>query len=88
MAFGGKDLYPSLAEKASAQCFSLVKNHPFVDGNKRIGHASMEIYLVMNGYELDARVNDQEQIILSLAAGKLSREEFKTWVQSHIVNKR
>lgn len=58
MSFGGTDLYPTLAEKAAALCFSLVMNHPFVDGNKRIGHAAMETVLVMNGCELTADVDD------------------------------
>jgi death-on-curing protein len=44
MSFGGVDLYPTLTEKAAALCFSLVMNHPFVDGNKRIGHAAMETF--------------------------------------------
>lgn len=43
--FGGADLYPTVAEKAAALCFSLVQNHPFVDGNKRVGHATMETFL-------------------------------------------
>ena len=42
ISFGGRDLYPSLIEKAGALCFSLVQNHPFVDGNKRLGHAAMK----------------------------------------------
>lgn len=41
-SFGGADLYPDLASKAAALCFSLVLNHPFIDGNKQIGHAAME----------------------------------------------
>jgi death-on-curing protein len=49
MSFGGTELYPTLANKAAALCFSLVMNHPFVDGNKRIGHAAMEVFLVMKG---------------------------------------
>ncbi len=53
MSFGGTELYPTLAEKAAALCFSLVMNHPFVDGNKRIGHAAMETFLVMNGFEFN-----------------------------------
>lgn len=44
MTFGGDDLYPTLAAKAAALGFSLIKNHPFVDGNKRIGHLAMEAY--------------------------------------------
>jgi len=47
MTFGGQELYPTLAEKAAALGFSLVCNHPFVDGNKRIGHAAMETFLVL-----------------------------------------
>src|SRR5438270_9876902 len=84
MAFGGQDLYPSLAEKAAALAFSLVCNHPFVDGNKRVGHAAMETFLVLNGWELTAGVDEQEQIILRLAAGSQTREDFTVWVQLHM----
>jgi death-on-curing protein len=84
MTFGGQELYPSLAEKAAALGFSLVCNHPFVDGNKRVGHAAMETFLVLNGWELAAAVDEQEQVILRLAAGSLNREEFTAWVQSHL----
>lgn len=84
MSFGGSDLYPSLAEKAAALCFSLVMNHPFVDGNKRIGHAAMETFLVLNGFELDANVDDSESAILRLAASQLGREVFAEWVARHV----
>ena len=49
--FDQKDLYPSIVTKAAALCFFLVMNHPFVDGNKRVGHAAMETFLILNGYE-------------------------------------
>ena len=84
MAFGGQELYPSLAEKAAALGFSLVCNHPFVDGNKRVGHAAMETFLVLNGWELSASLNEQEQVMLRLAGGSLRREEFTVWVQAHL----
>ena len=84
MAFGGQDLYVGLAEKAAALGFSLVCNHPFVDGNKRIGHAAMETFLVLNGSEFQASVDEQESVTLSLAAGQLSREQFTGWVASHV----
>ncbi len=84
MSFGGQELYPILAEKAAALGFSLVRNHPFVDGNKRVGHAAMETLLVLNGWELVADVNEQEQAILRLAAGGMEREEFTSWVRSHL----
>lgn len=82
--FGGRELYPTVEDKATALCFSLVTNHPFVDGNKRVGHAAMETFLVLNGYEVVDTVDDAEQIILALAGGKLSREELLEWVKSHI----
>ncbi|NJO30876.1 MAG: type II toxin-antitoxin system death-on-curing family toxin [Richelia sp. SL_2_1] len=84
MTFGGEELYPTLVDKASAIGFSLVMNHPFIDGNKRIGHAAMEVFLVMNGVEIDASVDEQESIFLSLASGKLKREEFTNWLKSHV----
>jgi death on curing protein len=84
MTFGGQDLYPGLAQKAAALGFSLVCNHAFVDGNKRVGHAAMETFLVLNSWELAAAVDEQEQIILRLAAGSLTREEFTVWVQSRL----
>lgn len=83
MTFGNDELYPTIESKATALCFSLVMNHPFVDGNKRIGHAAMETFLVMNGLQLEADVDDAEQIILNLAAGELSREELLDWITSH-----
>jgi death-on-curing protein len=82
MTFDGQDLYPCLPTKAATLGFSLIRNHPFVDGNKRIGHLAMEMFLVLNGHELDAGVDEQERIILGLTAGELSREEFAGWVRS------
>ena len=83
MTFGGAELYPTLAEKAAALCFSLVMNHAFIDGNKRIGHAAMEVFLVMNGFELTADVDDSESVMLRLAAGELERVLFTEWVVRH-----
>lgn len=84
MTFGDEELYPELGDKAAALGFALIMNHPFVDGNKRIGHAAMEVFLVLNGFEIQADVADQEQVILRLAAGKMERDEFRTWVREHL----
>jgi death-on-curing protein len=84
MTFGVEELYPTIVSKATALCFSLVMNHPFADGNKRIGHAAMETFLVMNSFELVADVDVAERLILTLAAGDLSREELLARVTSHI----
>lgn len=82
-SFAGQDLYPDVTSKAAALCFSLVLNHPFVDGNKRIGHAAMETFLMVNGHELRAPVDEQERIMLDLAAGRLTRDAFSEWVKQH-----
>lgn len=60
-------------------------NHPFVDGNKRVGHAAMEIFLALNGLEISASVDEQERIILRLASGELEREDFTGWIEKRIV---
>jgi death-on-curing protein len=53
-----------LFDKAALTGYLLICNHPFVDGNKRIGHAVMEVLLVLNGYEIVASIDEQEKIIL------------------------
>jgi len=85
MTFDEKELYPTIEEKGTALCFSLINDHPFVDGNKRIGHAALETFFLMNSYELQATVDDAENVILSVAAGSLLREELLAWVRGNIV---
>jgi len=82
--FGGVDLYPTLVEKAAALGFSLVQGHAFVDGNKRVGHAAMETFLILNGTEIDAPVDDQERLILDLAAGLIGRSHLVDWLRQHV----
>jgi len=84
-SFGGNDLYPSLEEKAGALAFSLIQNHPFIDGNKRVGHAAMETFLVLNGKELSADADESERIILAVASGKCGRDGLLEWIRSHLV---
>ena len=83
----GQYFYPTVIEKAAALCFSLIQNHPFVDGNKRVGHAAMELFLIFNGYEIDATVDIQEQIILGVASGDVSRDQFVRWLKEHAPKK-
>jgi death-on-curing protein len=83
MTFGGEDLYPSLLEKAAALGFSIIMNHPFVDGNKRTGHAATETFLVLNGVEINASVDEQERVVLAIASGELGREAFVKWLQQY-----
>jgi len=84
MSFGGQDLYPSLAEKAAALGFSLINNHPFVDGNKRIGWVAVLAFLQLNGHDLQGVVDEQERVVLAVASGEMPREEWTRWVQSHL----
>ncbi len=83
--FAGADLHPTLVDKAAALAFSLVANHPFVDGNKRIGHAAMEVFLVLNGYEIEASVDEQERLMLDVASGSVTREHLADWLRRHVV---
>jgi death-on-curing protein len=85
MTFGGEELYPTIVEKASALGFSLIKNHPFLDGKKLIGHAAMETFLVMNHREIGAPVDEQEQVILRVTAGEIGREQLSHGLGEHIL---
>lgn len=83
-SFGGSELYPEIHQKAAALGFSLISNHPFVDGNKRVGHAALETFLILNGWELVGEMIEHERTVLAVAAGDLSREEFTEWVREHV----
>ena len=87
MTFAGIDLYPTVIDKAAALGFSLICNHAFVDGNKRVGHAAMETFLVLNGFEINAPVDEQERVILDVASGTMTREAFTLWLTSHVVER-
>ena len=84
MTFDAVDLYPTAAGKAGALAHSLIQNHPFIDGNKRIGHAAMEVFLVMNGLEVDAAIDEQETVFTNVASGQLSRAELIDWIEEHL----
>lgn len=83
MSAFGADLYPTLSAKAAALAFSLTKNHAFIDGNKRIGQAAMEQFLLINGYEIAAEIDEQEKVFLSVADGSMTQEELVLWIIEH-----
>lgn len=82
--FDLNDLYPSLVDKAAVLCFSIVQGHPFVDGNKRTGHAAMSTFLLLNDAEIEAPIDEQEQIMLALASGQMHRQQFTDWLSKHV----
>ena len=84
MTFAGGELYPSIVDKAAALGFSLIQNHPFLDGNKRTGHAAVEVFLLLNGFEIQSSVDEQERIVLQVASGEMDREAFTLWLRDHV----
>lgn len=64
--------------------FGLALNHPFIDGNKRIAHAAMAVFLDLNGHTIEPTVDEQERLMLDLAAGQLRREELTAWLGAHV----
>jgi death-on-curing protein len=82
--FGGEDLYPDLAAKAAALMHSLLLNHPFVDGNKRVGVAAAELFLRVNGWELDAGDEELEEMTISIATGDVEAEALAIWFRQRI----
>lgn len=83
--YDSEELYPTLLDKASRLCFGLVKNHPFVDGNKRIGTHAMLVFLAINGVELEYSDTELINLILSVAAGTQSDSDILRWLQQHII---
>lgn len=81
--FGGQELYPSKEEKGARLGYSLISNHAFVDGNKRIGMYVMLTFLEVNGIRLDCTNEDIVSAGLAVAAGSMSYEELLDWVCDH-----
>jgi len=81
MTFGGEELYPDLPAKAAALMHSLVANHAFVDGNKRVGAMAAELFLTVNGVDLQASDDDVVEVTLAVARGELTAEELAIWIR-------
>ena len=82
--FASKDLYPTVLEKAARLGFGLIRNHPFFDGNKRIGTHAMLVFLAINSTTLSYEDNDLINTILSAAAGELDDAGLLNWLQGHV----
>ncbi len=81
--FGGEEFYPSKEEKGARLGFSLISNHAFVDGNKRIGMYVMLTFLEVNGIRLEYTDDEIVTVGLSVADGKMGYDELLSWVRSH-----
>ena len=82
-SFGGQDLYPDLFSKAAALGCSIISNHPFVDGNKRVGFEAMRLMLRLNGYDLRASLEDKFEFIMGMAKGQLTEQAIADWLKRH-----
>lgn len=74
---------PDAAELAAAYAYGLVRNHPFVDGNKRTAFIALELFLALNGHEFVADDADCAMCVLALAAGTMKEAAFAEWVRRH-----
>ena len=83
--FDGIELYPTIPEKAAALWHGFVCNHAFIDGNKRIGLMVVEVFLSINGFDLDYSSQEAEDITLKLASSQMSRQELMRLIVSHVV---
>ena len=83
--FSSTELFPSLVGKAVRLSYGLTQNHPFVDGNKRIGAHALLLTLAINGIQLEYTQTELSNIFLKLASGALTLDGLHEWVISHIV---
>lgn len=87
-AFGGGYLHADLAEMASAYLFHLVQNHPFVDGNKRVGAVAADVFLALNGIQLSADQDDYAELVLPVARGECGKSAVSEFIRKHTARKR
>lgn len=86
-SFDGEDLYPDLFSRAAALLDSLIRNHPFVDGNKRMAAVACEVFLVLNGATLSAEDHELYPLYLGLSEGSLGEADFAAWLRPRIIAK-
>ena len=84
-SFGGQDLFPTVIEKSARLGFGLIANHPFIDGNKRVGIHAMLVQLALNGVEIEATEAEVVALGLLVASGEMSFEQVVGWIKAHAV---
>ena len=82
-SFDNKDLYPSVVEKAAALIESLLTNHPFVDGNKRVGYTVLRLFLMANDLDITASQDNKYEFVINIAAGTLNFDGILSWLTSN-----
>jgi len=79
-SFDQKELYPSIFSKAAALIESLISNHPFLDGNKRVGYFFLRFFLLSHNYDIQDIHQEKYDFVISIATGNLSFEEIRAWI--------
>jgi death on curing protein len=83
--FDTNDLYSTATQKAAALIESIVTNHPFIDGNKRIGYVLMRLFLLENGLDLRAKQEEKYEFVIKIASGKTDFEDICNWIDKHLL---
>jgi death-on-curing protein len=81
----GRDAYPSFAEKAAALMHSLARNHPLLDGNKRLAWAATRIFCLLNGRDIVFAVDDAEALVVATAAGELDLPQLAAHLSAKLI---
>ena len=87
MTFDKEDLYPSPIEKAAALIESLISNHPFIDGNKRIGYVLMRYFLLENNLDIKATQSEKFEFVIKIAKGQSSTNEICSWIKEKSIKR-
>lgn len=82
--FDGNDLYPSIIDKSAAVFESIIINHPFIDGNKRMAYAFMRILLSEEGFEIEASEEDKYNFVITASKGNLDYNDIRTWIVNNL----
>ena len=82
--FDQQELYPTPTDKAAALIESIVKNHPFSDGNKRTGYVLMRLILMKSKLDIQATEDEKYDFVISIAEGKIDIEAIKAWIDKHL----
>jgi death on curing protein len=81
--YGGQFLHTDVFEMAAAYLFHLVKNHHFIDGNKRVGAVASLVFLYLNGFDFDAAENDLAEMVQAVARGDLDKADVAVFIRRH-----
>jgi death-on-curing protein len=81
--FDGQELHKTITEKAAALIESIVKNHAFIDGNKRTGYVIMRLFMMQNGFDINASYTEKYEFVIDIASGKSAIHEIENWIKEH-----